>query len=366
MSGTQQTQTQTGVKPYKNSVPLINMALNDAMRAYRQGGQVDTTSHVVPMSNQTQQSYNGIMNVANQQANGRNGITSQMQDIIGNGGFNDRQNGAMNNMSRQLNQLGANGLSGGQDRAMGVYGRQLNRLGADGLTGVQDRVMQNYGELANSNYNPNANPGAQGVLNSAIRDTRNAVNLNAAAAGRYGSGVHEGVLADKVGDLSSNFRYNDFNNWLGRRDSANSNMASLSQQGLGNTQGLAQGMASLGQQGVQNRQGLSSGLFNAAQAGIGNMNTAYQSALQPFQSMAGVGAGYEDLARRTMDDRLRIFNETQNAPWQNIGNLLNVANLGGQYNATNSTTTAPGPNPFLQTLGGVTTGVGLLGSLGLF
>lgn len=366
MSGTQQTTTQSGVKPYKNSVPLINMALNDAMRAYRQGGQVDTTSHVVPMSNQTQQSYNGIMNVANRQANGRNGITSQMQDIIGNGGFNDAQAGAMGNMSRQLRELGSNGLSAGQDRAMSTYGRQLDQLGNNGLTRVQDNALQNYSQLANSEYNPNANPGAQGVLNSAIRDTKNAVNLNAAAAGRYGSGVHEGVLASKVGDLSSDFRYNDFNNWLGRRDTANNNMASLSQQGIGNTQGLAQSMANLGQQGMQNRQGLSSGLFNAAQTGIGNMNTAYQGSLQPFQSMGGVGQAYDDLARRTMDDRIRITNDTRNAPWQNIGNLLNVANLGGQYNNTSSTTTAPGPNPFLQTLGGVTTGVGLLGSLGLF
>lgn len=318
-SSENKTTTQGTSQPYKQSQPLLNTILGDASRAYSQGigSQPYTGSTVVPFSQQTMQAQKGIMQSANQNANGANGLNANAQDIIKGGGFNNYQRGALNNMQGQLSQLGGNGLSNAQDDA-----------------------LSNYRTLANGNYNPNANPGSQGVLDAALRDQSNAVNLNAAAAGRYGSGVHEGVLAQKAGDLSNSFRYNDFNNWLGRKDAANA------------------GMASLGQQGVQNRQGLSSSIFNAGQAGLGNMTSAYQAQQMPYQAMAGVGSQMEDLGTRSMNDRLRIWNETQNAPLKNFQNYLGIAGLNGQFNNTSQTTTSPGQNPFLTALGGV----GLLSS----
>lgn len=283
--GSQETKTQSVAKPYPGSRPLINTVLRDAGRAYNQGmgSQPYTGSTVIPMSRQTERSYSGIMGVANKNANGPKGLTNNLQDIIKQGGFNDNQ--------------------------------------MDALAGFR--------RTANSHYNPNANPGYQSVRQNVLDDTQDAVNLNAATAGRFGSGIHEGVLSRELGKTASNMDMNDFNTWLGRKDAAQGN------------------------------------LFNAAQAGIGNMTNAYQGALQPYQSMAGVGAGYEDLAKRTKDDQLRVFNETQNAPWKQFGNLLNVANLGGQYNNSQTTSTAPGQNPFLSALGGVSVGAGLLGNLGI-
>lgn len=356
--GTQQT-TSTS-KPMKEVKPLLTTAFNDALQFYNSGVGADTTSNVVPWSNQTSTAMTGITNMANRNANSPRGLNSNLQGIIDRGGFNQQQFGALGNMQRQLGQLGDNGLGSAQDKVQNRFQSQLRSLGANGLSNVQDDALQNYRRLANSNYNPNANPGAQGVLNAALRDQSNATNLDAAAAGRYGSGTHEGVLAQKAGDLSSSFRYSDFNNWLGRKDAANQNMASLSQQGIGNVQGLGQNIASLGQQGIQNRQGLSSSLFNAAQTGLGNMSQAYQGMKQPFTDLMGVGSMNEDLYRRTLDDQDRL----QNQPWTQLQKLLAAA--GGAGNYSTNVTTAPGPNPFLQTLGGVTSGVGLLGSLGIF
>jgi len=344
-------------QPYKELQPLINTTITDALRAYKGGVGANTTSMVVPWSNQTMKAQDGIMGIASRNANGKNGLNANLQGIINNGGFSDRQNSAMDNMTRQLGQLGKNGLSDAGDRALGVYGKQLNRLGSNGLTNAQDDVMSNYSQLANSKYNANANPGYQDVRQNLIDDTQNAVNLNAAAAGRYGSGVHEGVQAREIGKVTSNMDMNDFNNWLSRRDSANSSLANLSQMGLGNMQGLAQGMAGLGQQGVANRQGLSSGLFNAAQAGQGNMTAAYQGMKSPYTDMMGVGSMDEDLMRRQLDDQQRVAN----LPWTQLQKLQSIGSGTGNYNTT--TTTAPGPNPFLSTIGGVGSGLSSLNSI---
>lgn len=319
-SGKQETVTNTTAKPYPGSVKLIDKGLKDAFDLYKNGigGDVDTSSHVVPMSQYETKAYDNLTGIANRNSGSR-GLQGNLQGIINNGGFNDFQNRSLNNMTSQLKQLGGNGLSNAQDQA-----------------------LQNYRQTANANYSLNANPGAKGVLNAAIRDTTDAVNLNAAASGRYGSGTHEGVLAKQVGDLSNNFRYNDFNTFLQRQDAANA------------------GMASLGQQGVQNRQGLSSSIFNAGQAGLGNMTQAYQGLQAPEQTRLGIGQAYDQQYADLINDRSRIFQAQQNSGWDQIGRLLNVANLNGQYKDTSGTTVAPGPNPFLQALGMGATGANLL------
>lgn len=276
---TQTTTTQTDNSPWGPARGALRTGLRDAMQAYQQGigSQVDTRSRVVPMAQQTSRGYNQLTNMANRNT-GQQGLQGNLQGIINRGGFNNWQ---MNS-----------------------------------LRGLRD--------TANSDYDFNANPGSQRVLQDIRGDVRDSVNLNAAAAGRYGSGTHEGVLAREIGDVSSQFRMNDYNNWLGRRDAAQSNM------------------------------------FNAAQAGIGNMTNAYQGMQQPVQSRLAVGSAYEDLQRRMIDDRSRIFDAQTNAPWNQIGRLMQVGNLGGQYQSSTGTTQAPGQNPFLTAAGGLSLLGGLL------
>lgn len=265
------TQTTTSSsEPWGPQKKAGSLGIRDAMRAYKGGFGSNTGSMVVPWAKQTQQGMGGTMDVANQNA-GMNGMGGQFQDIINNGGFNDYQKGS----------------------------------------------LDNWQKTANSAYDFNANPGSQGVLDSILRDTTNSVNGNAAAAGRYGSGVHQGRLAQDVGDQSSQFRMNDFNTFLGRKDAANSN------------------------------------LFNGAQTGMSNMTSAYAAQKQPYQDMMGIGSMNEDLKRRQLDDRARI----NNLPWENIQKLLAASSGAGNYGTT--TTQAPGPNPFLQ-------GLGMAGSAGNF
>lgn len=263
-----ETQTTNTSKPWGPQADLFRRAMRDATGLYKNPNK--PYSMVVPFSKQSESGMRDIMSTA--RANdGTDGLSGNLQGIINNGGFNDQQLGALNN----------------------------------------------WESLANSDYNFNANPGSQGVLDSILRDTRNNVNLNAASAGRYGSGLHQGRLAQDIGDTSSQFRMNDYNSWLGRKDAANSNM------------------------------------FNAAQAGQGNMLSAFQGLQAPAAAKIGVGQSREDFIRRQLDDRAR----RQNLPWENLQKLLAVGSGTGSYGT--STATAPGPSPFLQ-------GLGIAGTAGNF
>jgi len=271
------TQTQTN-EPYKAAKPLLDKGMGDALKMYNNGGLVkpNTMSTVVPYAQQTTAGMNSIQNTAND-AMAPGGLNSQFQDIIGNGGFNAPQMDAVNNTR----------------------------------------------SLANSSYDMNANPGFADVLRQAQEGSMYGSNANAAAMGRYGSGTHQGVQQRELGDLTGRMVYNDFNNWLGRRDSANQN------------------------------------LFSQGQTGMNNLNPAYASMKQPAEDLMGVGSMYEDLMGRTTNDQLRITNEKQNLPLANIQALLAAAAGAGNYGT--QTGQSQGPNSTLSNIAGG--GLGLLSLL---
>jgi hypothetical protein len=58
--------------------------------------------------------------------------------------------------------------------------------------------------------NLGANPYLDSVLGTARNNAANAVNQQFSGAGRYGSGAHTGVLADKLGAIETQARYGDY------------------------------------------------------------------------------------------------------------------------------------------------------------
>lgn len=129
------------------------------------------------------------------------------------------------------------------------------------------------------------------TLGRAQDDAWNAVNMGAAAAGRYGSATHQGNVAREVGDLT--------------------NRAMLDRQRWAQD-GLLQNSAAL--------------------------PLAFQTSLAPDQSQMTVGSMYEDLMSRQMQDQARIFNEQQNLPWDNLARynaiLSGAGSLGGNQQST--------------------------------
>lgn len=220
-----------------------------------------------------------------------------------------------NTADRMANKnLYGNGLSG-------EYQSIINR---GGYNPEMQKAINNLKTRATSKYNPNTS-GFQDVLNATLRDAGGAVDESAAAMGRYGSGTHEGVKERTLGDLSNSARYGDFQNWMNDRNSA------VSQLG------------------------------NMGQAGINNLGLAYEGMQAPIKTKLGIGAQFEDLQRRTIEDRNRALND----PWSQLNKLLGAAGAGSGYGTSNSTTLAPGPNPLLQTLGGASLGYGLLSGMGI-
>lgn len=208
----------------------------------------------------------------------------------------------------------------------GLSGQYQDVINQGGFNDPQKAALSNTQATANSKFDINANPAFQKVLQQAQGAARDSVNLSAGSAGRYGGAIHQGNLASEVGDLTSRMVGQEYQNWQNRRDAANSN------------------------------------LFNMGQQGIGNLGTAYSGLNKPAQDLMQVGAMNEDLATRRLNDRLRVFNDKNNAPWQQLGRLNAIASGSGQLGGT-TTQSQPGQNPFLSALGYGATGLGLLGGL---
>lgn len=94
-----------------------------------------------------------------------------------------------------------------QQRAL--QGSPLNRLAGQNLTSVLNRDFLNQD-----------NPYLQRVLDRTARETRDNVNSQYAAAGRYGSGAHDQAVARATGDVIANARLSDYQNQLQRLDAA--------------------------------------------------------------------------------------------------------------------------------------------------
>lgn len=268
MSGGSNTQTQTSTsEPYSAAKPLLNQGMGDAKKLYDVGAlaPVNTSSTVVPYAQQTMAGMNNIQQGAQDQM-APGGLQSQFNDIISNGGFNAPQMDAVNNTR----------------------------------------------SLANSSYDMNANPGFADVLRQAQEGSMYGSNANAAGMGRYGSGTHQGVQQRELGDLTGRMVYNDYNNWLGRRDNANTQ------------------------------------LFGMGQTGMDNMAPAYQNSQLPAQALMGVGAQYEDLAGRQLNDQLRITDAKQNQQYNSILRLMATAGGAGDYGT--QTTSAQMPSSTMSNM----------------
>lgn len=344
-------------------------------------------------NDQQQQASNALSGIV-----GGSGLTPQqiaamggMNNIVKSGGYNAAQNAALSSLG---NTMGLGGYNSAMRGALGGF----QNLARNPFNAQQNAAMQNTQDIANSSFDPNSNPAFQQVLKQAQDSARDSVNMSAGASGRYGGGVHQGNLASEVGDLTARAVGDEYRNWQGRRDTANQNLFQMGQSGIG-TQLAAQGnvanlgqsaqgnlanaqnsmfnmgqtgqsnvanaqnsIFNMGQTGQANRMGAAGNLYQMGQGAIGNLGNAYQGMKNPAQDLMQVGGMEEDLATRQMNEKLRLWNDKFNAPWEQIARLNGVASGAGQMGGT-QTTAQPGQNPFLNALGYGATGLGLLGGL---
>lgn len=289
MSGSKQQTTSTSSAPWSAAQPALKLGLNDAMKLYKSGvgSQPWTGSTVVPFAKQTMQGMNQQQNAANS---------------------------AMPAFMQNFNQVAANARNGGLN--------DLQRQSIGRLQGMANGSMMN------------GNPYIDKVINNTARDIGGSANLMASAAGRYGSGGHQNVIADSVGDMSSKMRMQNYDLERGYMQDAIGSLFNAGQQQQNN--------------------------INNNAAALGG---AYQGMMTPGNTLQGIGANYEDLMGRQMNDQMRLFNERQNQGWNQIARLNGVASGSGSMGSTGQTT-AQGPSRFGAGIGGALAGYGMGGPWG--
>lgn len=274
-------QTQATNEPWAPAQPILKQGLNDAQGIYNSGTAFDPYggSTVVPYAKQSQDAMNNIQN---------------------------RATWGQGTLDRNMNQQAANAALGGWN-------------------GTQQGVVDRLTKQATSSFNPNDNPGFQSVLKQATDSAGNAVDLGASAAGRYGSGIHQGNVAREVGNVAGQLTSNEYNDYKNRQDAANTSLFNA------------------GQQKQQNIWGNTAALQNA-----------YQAQQAPSQDLKGVGSNYEDLAGRTMNDQLRIWQGQQQAPKSALEWLSAIGSGAGNLGGTRQQTSqGPSASPFGQAAGGL-------------
>jgi len=316
MPGNDKKQTSsTTTQPWSGAQPALNTALAGAQNLYNNGtgSQVYTGSTVVAPSNESwdaagyssQLGYNNI----------KGGLSPQLQSVINNGGYNAAQQNALGGFQG----LTANG----------------------GLNSAQQNALDNSKALANASWS--VSPELQKIINQTNADANTNISLANSAAGRYGSGLGNSAVADAVSKNTNNLLYSDLNNFNTRKDAANSSLFNM------------------GQQGQQNLSNAYGNISNLGQTAFGNLGTAYSGLQAPINNLAQAGGFVDDYQTRLKNDQLRIFDDSNNKPWEQLAKLNAIASGAGQLGGT-QTTSQPGQNPWLSALGYGATGLGLLGS----
>lgn len=205
----------------------------------------------------------------------------------------------------------------------GLSGQYQSVIDAGGYNPAQSSALKNTQDLANSSWS--VSPELQKIIDQTNSDANTNVSLANSAAGRYGSGQANSAVADAISKNTNNLLYSDLNNFQTRKDAANSN------------------------------------LFNMGQTAFGNLGNAYQGMQAPLEQIGKLGGLLESQQQNQLNDQLRIFNEQQNKPWENLARLNAIASGAGQLGGT-QTQSQPGQNPWLTAAGYGLTGAGLLGS----
>lgn len=222
------------------------------------------------------------------------------------------------------------------------YTALTGMLGSGGLSALQNEAIGNFRATADQARAGGYSQPFLDVLNTAQNDAAEFADRRAAAAGRFNSAPHMESLGRGVAEVTAQMKAQELARQQSRGDYAN------------------QAMFNAGQTGQNN-------VFGAAQALPG----AFDYRMAPARALMGVGGNYEDLARRTIDDRNRIFNEVQMSPWEQIARLQGAATGSAGLGSTTTTmgsaqgtAQAARQSPLLSALGGAASGFGAFGPIG--
>ncbi len=328
----------TGSTVQNKSMPFMDDVLGSAKTVFNSGNAwaPDTSSHVTPFAKQTTAGLTGLQNFA----------TGQVIPLA-------QQN--LGRVQSAVAGLGSNGLTDLQDQ-------QVNRLqpiaSGNGMNAEQQHAYDLLNPIASGQDRQN-NPYLEDVIKRSGQDIAGANALTASGAGRYGSGMAQDVTERNIGDMSSNLRFNDYNNQQGRMDNAINQLFGMGTTGMGQKTDAIGSLYNAGQQGLGNIEG-----------GTAALNDAFAQRADPYKTMLGIGQQYQDQNQKVINDKARIFGETQNAQTAPIDYL---ASLAQKFQGGSTVQNTSQPNNMMQNvIGGAIGGygqaqnplMGLLGGIG--
>lgn len=182
----------------------------------------------------------------------------------------------------------------------------LQQRRAENGSPLTNAAQNTYLDTINGTYlDPNSNPYLDQTFEKAAGEGRSLLDAQFSGAGRYGSGAHQGSLANLYSDLGNQIYGGNY-------------------------------------QAERARQ------LNAA-------NTAPQLAATDYQDIGAlgqVGAERQNLAQQDINDQIQRYNYEQNLPYNTLANYASL--VGGNYGSS-QTTTQPyyGSSPLGTGLGGL-------------
>jgi len=302
---------------------LAQDQFNQGMPGYFPG------STVVPFSDQTQAGLN------------------YMQDYASQGAFGLPQ--AQNSLNRSMSGFNpampfATGMAAGSTN--NPYGNMQTTAGIGQLQSTAN------GDLIGQN------PYLDRMFQSGSNQIQNAVNANFSAAGRYGSGAHQGAMAQGMGDLYSSiyapaYQQERQNQLTAANQLAGFNAADLGRMGSLYEAGANRRLEATGLMGDLWSTGNAQGMAAAAM-----LPGLYNYGLMPADTMMNAGSQYENLAGEYLADAQNRYNYDANAGRANVSWLADMMNGLPTYGTTTGTTTAPGQrrSPLAGALGGAASG----------
>jgi hypothetical protein len=206
----------------------------------------------------------------------------------------------------------------------------MGKYNLDGISGAsqegQSYSEKNLGDIASGKYLSGGDPYFEDALSTSSRKAQDAVNLQASGMGRSGSGANYGNVARELGEIQTSARSNQYNQERANQMSANQMLDTQRNTGLDRQLGV-----------------------------FDRMGTAFEYAKAPGQLMQDVGAQYQQQAQNVIDDQVRMFDASQNAPWEQLGRYNAIAQgmggLGGTQTQTQSGGALGGLGSIAQLLG---------------
>lgn len=316
MGGKQTTTSNVKSDPWAAAQPSLKTALSGATDAFNS-------------------TYKGPL-VAGMDQN----VTAGQNAMLANAGTGTIGNIANMGAGNIGNVLGSGGLSGMQ---WGAAGGTADALG--GFSRTMGQAQDNLSPYA-SGAMRGSNPYLDASIDGAMTQAGDAVNRQFSAAGRYGSGAHAGALGSTLGRIATDARMQAYGQDSDRQLQAINALGGMASSGLaGNLSGLGQ-IAGLGQQGFQN-----------TQSGVQGLGALDQARNLDASNLMKVGSQRMDYQQANIDAQ-------NQAPWQNVMNLAQVAGGIGSLGGTQQGTQTQQMSGGMPILGAVLGGLGGLANFG--